>query len=103
MREADLFVLPSLSEGTPRVLVEARAASVPVVSTNIGGIPTSVTDGVDGLLVPPKDPAVLASAMARIIENGDLRRRLISNGFTRVQNMTVDKFADKVVDILNSI
>ena len=100
MDRSDLLVLPSLSEGTPRVLVEARARSLPIISTTVGGIPSSVTDGQDGLLVPPRDPAALASAISRIIRDGDLRRRLIGNGRERVKCMTIDRFVDLVLDLL---
>ena len=96
LRESDLLVLPSLSEGTPRVLVEARANSLPVVATRVGGIPTSVTDGVDGLLVPPKDSAALADAIGRVISKGELRRALIRNGLASARNMTVDRFVERV-------
>src|SRR5262249_43266053 len=54
--DADVLALPSRSEGTPRVLVEARAFGCPVIGTRVGGIPTSITDEVDGLLVPVDDP-----------------------------------------------
>ena len=57
MRAADIFVLPTLSEGTPHVLVEARANGLPCISTTVGGVPTRVTDGFDALLVPPKESA----------------------------------------------
>jgi glycosyltransferase involved in cell wall biosynthesis len=60
MRAADLLVLPTLSEGTPHVLVEARANGLPCISTTVGGVPTTVTDGYDALLVPPKDARALA-------------------------------------------
>lgn len=100
LREADLFVLPTLSEGTPRVLVEARANSLPVVATKVGGIPTSVADGVDGLLVPPKDAAALADAISRVIEDGELRRKLIANGRISATGMTVDRFVDRVESTL---
>ena len=93
---ADILVLPTLSEGTPRVLVEARARSVPVVSTNVGGIPTSVTDGEDGLLVPPRDPEALAAAISRMLGDGDFRRRLIRTGRERVAQWTVESFADMI-------
>jgi len=101
-READIFVFPTLSEGTPRVLVEARANSLPIIATNVGGIPTSVTDGFDGLLVPPKDPVALARAIQRVVEDGELRRSLIHNGLKSVSNMTIEHFICKVVDVLNS-
>ena len=97
MDRSDLLVLPTLSEGTPRVLVEARARSLPVVSTTVGGIPSSVTDGEDGLLVAPRDPAALAEAITRIIGDGVLRRRLIERGRERVRDLTIDRFVDLVV------
>src|SRR5690606_16898625 len=79
MRASDLFAFPSLSEGTPRVLLEARANSLPVVATKVGGVPDSVDDGVDGLLVPPRDSTAMAEALERLILDGALRRRLIGN------------------------
>lgn len=101
LREADVFAFPSLSEGTPRVLVEARANSLPVVATRVGGIPTSICDGVDGLLVPPAAPKALASAIDRVIEDGDLRRSLIRNGLASARRMTVDAFVDRVLPLLD--
>ncbi len=97
---SDILVLPSLSEGTPRVLVEARARGVPVVSTNVGGIPSSVTDGNDGLLVPPRDPPALAAAISRLINDGDARRRMIHAGRERVRDWTVERFVDRLIDAL---
>ncbi len=97
---SDILVLPTLSEGTPRVLVEARARSVPIVSTTVGGIPTSVTDGHDGLLVPPRDPQALADAISRIINDADFRQRIIKAGRERVADWTVERFVDRVVNCL---
>ncbi len=100
LRAADILVLPTLSEGTPRVLVEARANSLPVVATNVGGIPTSVTDGHDGLLVPPKDPAALATAITRVSADGELRRALVHNGLATARRLTVDRFVEFVARLL---
>jgi glycosyltransferase involved in cell wall biosynthesis len=102
MDRSDILVLPSLSEGTPRVLVEARARSLPVIATRVGGIPSSVTDGKDGLLTAPGDSAALAAAITQVIKDDDLRRRLIARGRQRVADWTVDRFADLVVRLLNS-
>jgi glycosyltransferase involved in cell wall biosynthesis len=102
LRRADVFVFPTLSEGTPRVLVEARANSLPVVSTNVGGIPTSVTNGVDGLLVPPRDASALARAVERILGDGPLRRLLIRNGLQSARNMTVDRFVELITEVMES-
>lgn len=99
-RRSDMLVLPTLSEGTPRVLVEARANSLPVIATRVGGIPSSVEDGVDGLLVPPKDPAALAAAIERVVVDTDLRRRLIEEGRRTAQRYTLDGFVELVTRIL---
>jgi glycosyltransferase involved in cell wall biosynthesis len=99
-KESDMLVLPTLSEGTPRVLVEARAHSLPVIATRVGGIPSSVADGVDGLLVPPKDPGALAAAIERVATNRDLRRHLIAEGRSNARRHTLDKFVDGVSCIL---
>jgi glycosyltransferase involved in cell wall biosynthesis len=100
MRQHDIFVFPTLSEGTPRVLVEARANSLPVVATNVGGIPTSVTHGVDGLLVPPKDPRALAAAVDTIIANSKLRQDLIRQGIGFAQRSTIEAFTEQAVALL---
>lgn len=73
---SDALVLSSDHEGLPVAIMEAFALGVPVVSTAVGGIPEAITDGVEGLLVPPRDPAALAAAIDRITTDGDLRRRL---------------------------
>ncbi|HEX2835408.1 MAG TPA: glycosyltransferase family 4 protein [Thermoanaerobaculia bacterium] len=65
---ADLFVLPSLDDAFPTVLLEAMAAGVPVVATRVGGIPEIVDDGVTGKLVPPNDAAALAAAINALLD-----------------------------------
>lgn len=92
--EADVCVVPSRSEGTPRVLVEARAFGCPVVASRVGGIPTSIEDETDGLLVPPGDADALYRALLRLSGDTDLRRRLIQAGFERARRTTVDHLAD---------
>jgi glycosyltransferase involved in cell wall biosynthesis len=101
LRAADVLVLPSLSEGTPHVLVEARANGLPCVATRVGGIPSVVIDRVDALLVPPRDPAALAAALERVVGDGSLRRSLIRNGLERARQQTVDAFVVHVVEALN--
>ena len=75
---ADVFLLPSLSEGCPNVLLEAMAAGVPVVATAVGGIPEVATSGRDAILVNKRDTAGLAVATAEILSNQRLRDRLVS-------------------------
>ena len=86
---ADIFVLPSRSEGFSNAIVEAMAASLPVVATNVGGNAEAVTDGVSGLIVPPEDPAALAAAITRLLsdpgearEMGAAGKKLASEKFT---------------------
>lgn len=100
---SDVLVLPSLSEGTPRVLVEARARSLPIVSTNVGGIPSSVTDGIDGLLVPPRNPTALATAIQKVLDDAPLRRQLIRAGRQRVEPLTLENFVGDLVNLLSDI
>ncbi len=96
--DADVLALPSRSEGTPRVLVEARAFGCPVVATNVGGIPTSVTDGEDGLLIPPNDAPALHRALLKVARDAGLRNQLVERGFASARNATVEAFAEKLLD-----
>jgi len=74
MRSFDVFALSSIAEGTPVTLLEAMACGLPVVSTRVGGIPDLVTDGVNGRLVPARQPAALADALAGYADRPDLVR-----------------------------
>jgi glycosyltransferase involved in cell wall biosynthesis len=82
---ADLFVLPSLFEGLPVSVLEAMAAERPVVATAIGGTDEAVTSEESGLLVPPKDPAALASAIRRLQADPPFARRLAASARARVE------------------
>ena len=73
--ECDVFVLSSIAEGMPVTLLEAMGAGLPVVSTDVGGVASVVTDGVSGTLVRAGDPQALATALARYVANADLRRQ----------------------------
>lgn len=76
MNETDLFLLSSVLEGQPLVIVEAMAYGCPIVSTNVGGIPELITDGVNGLLCPPADPACLAEKIKLLADDPALREKL---------------------------
>jgi glycosyltransferase involved in cell wall biosynthesis len=76
---ADIFVLPSLSEGCPNVLLEAMAAGVPVVATAVGGVPEVVTSRRDAVLVKKNDGAALASAAAELLRDERLRNHLVTS------------------------
>lgn len=89
---ADVKVLASVRtkngkrEGIPVVLMEAMASGLPVVASNLSGIPELVEDGIAGILVPPGDSQAFAEALQKLIENPDLRAKLGSNGRKKVMN-----------------
>jgi glycosyltransferase involved in cell wall biosynthesis len=80
---ADLFVLPSHQEGLPVALMEAMSAGLPVVATIVGGVPDIVTDGVEGLLVPPGRADLLARAVTRLAQDATLRTGLARGSLAR--------------------
>ena len=83
-REAHVFALASFAEGIPVVLMEAMAMEIPCVTTWITGIPELIRDGVDGLLVGPSDETGLAEAIARLMDDTGLRKRVGAAGRSRV-------------------
>jgi len=86
--EADLLVAPSLAEGHPLAPVEALASGTPVVGSDIPGLNETVSDGVNGLLVPPRDPAALADAICRVLGDAALLDRL-----SRAARPSVERYA----------
>jgi glycosyltransferase involved in cell wall biosynthesis len=76
LRTLDLFVLPSLTEGCPNILMEAMASGVPSVATRTGAVEDLMVDRVSGLLVPWGDSRALAHAISQVMENSSLARSL---------------------------
>jgi glycosyltransferase involved in cell wall biosynthesis len=74
LREVDIVVHPSLTEGLSNVILEAMAAGLPVVATRVGGNPELVLDGKTGLLVPAEDAAAIAHAIARLLDEPQMAR-----------------------------
>jgi glycosyltransferase involved in cell wall biosynthesis len=90
--EADLFVLPSLSEGLPLALLEAMAARKAVVASDVGGVRDVVLDGETGLLVPPGDPDRLSTAITTLLRDPARCAEMGKRGRARVeQHFSVQK------------
>jgi colanic acid/amylovoran biosynthesis glycosyltransferase len=83
LRSADVFLLASLSEGLSTATLEAMAVGLPVVVTDVGGMREAVTDGVDGFVVPPRDPAAIAAALVELAGDRELRRSMGEQGRRR--------------------
>jgi glycosyltransferase involved in cell wall biosynthesis len=85
LRRFDIFVLPSLSEGLSSAILSAMASFLPVVATNVGGIPELIRDGDNGLLVPPGNPEALAKAIDGLAGNASERIRMGNRGRARME------------------
>ncbi|MFQ5640276.1 MAG: glycosyltransferase [bacterium] len=85
LRTFDIFVLPSLYEGLPNVILEAMASGLPVVATAVDGTPELIEDDVTGYLVPPKDPAALATKISALLKDEKRRHDFGSRGRRRIE------------------
>ena len=102
-RAADLFVLASRiaadgdRDGLPNVLMEAQSLGLACITTDVSAIPELISDGENGVLVPPQDPAALARAIEKLAHDPDLRRRLGDAGKRRVRrDFSHDFWADRL-------
>jgi glycosyltransferase involved in cell wall biosynthesis len=82
---ADSVLMPSLTEGFPRVAIEAMASSKPVIATRVGGTPEAIVDDQTGILVPARDIDAMASAITRLVTDPDLQSRLGSSARQRTE------------------
>ena len=92
----DIFVLPSISEGTPKVLLEAMAKGVPVIATHVGGVPDIVHDRVNGILVSPQCPELIAGAVRGYINNSEMMNSIVRNAYEFVKKHTAQKQAENI-------
>jgi len=100
LERADIFVLPSYTEGLPNAMIEAMAAGLPVVVTPVGSVPDVIIDGTNGVLAPPRDAAALAIGIRRLIESPKLRATL---GWNANESATTRFGTERAADALSSL
>jgi glycosyltransferase involved in cell wall biosynthesis len=98
---ADIFVLPSLAEGSAGVTYEALAAGLPVVTTNASG--SVVQDGIEGYIVPERDPDALAKAIAEIVEDRPKREKMAIAARDRARDYVWDRYGERLIAAINSV
>jgi glycosyltransferase involved in cell wall biosynthesis len=101
---AEIFVLPSRSEGFSNALIEAMAASLPVVATSVGGNPEAVEDGITGLLVPPEDPDALADALRELLSDSERSWAMGQSGRRlAIREFSNDRVVNQVVEVYHRL
>lgn len=104
LKISDVFIRPSLSEGLGNSFLEAMAVGVPVIGTNVGGIPDFLTDGETGLFCEVKNPKSIAEKIKFILENETLRKKLVVNAKKMIEEKyNWNLIAEKMQDIFSSI
>lgn len=100
LKAFDIFVLPSLKEGLPYVLLEAGLAKLPIITTNTGGIPEIIEDGVSGMVIKPASGDELAKSIEKLIGNNELKHKLSQNIFQKVINeFSFEKMLGKTIEL----
>jgi glycosyltransferase involved in cell wall biosynthesis len=99
----DLFALPSIHEGLSIALIEALSVGTPTVVTGAGGILEVVTEGVNGVVVPPRDPAALGDAIVDVLNDPALRRRLAKAGKVRAADFDIREAVRRIEDVYRGL
>src|SRR5437660_232903 len=104
LRSSRLLVVPSRMESIPQVIKEAYYFRVPVIATNVGGIPEIVEHNITGILVPPNEPKKLADAINEILENKEFAKKLADAGYDYLmKNFTCDILMPKYVEFYKKL
>lgn len=107
LKASSLLVVPSRMESIPQVIKEAFYLKIPVIATNVGGIPELITDNENGILIPPNDPKELENSVNMLLENDEIANKISEKGYEFVmKNLTWEILLPKYVkfyeDLLNS-
>lgn len=96
-KSSDILVIPSFSEGIPRVLIEAWSFGLPVIATKVGGIVGIAQDRENAILINPRSSSEIVEAIKEIVENPELRRRMIRNGLKTAKIYTYEKQVKRIM------
>lgn len=99
-RRAHLFLHTAVTEGVPQVLLEAQAAGLPIVATDVGGVRELIQDEINGLMVPPNDPRALAAALMRLAREPARAHRLAVHGLEQMLPRTIEAQSREVASVL---
>lgn len=103
-RRSDIFVLPSETESFGLVFAEAMSCGLPIAASNVGGIPETVRDGIDGLLCPPGDPLALRENILRLASSIETREEISHSQRERIlERYTWDKIAARYADVYRAV
>jgi glycosyltransferase involved in cell wall biosynthesis len=104
LQRADALLHTSLSEGLPNAVLEAMACALPVVATDVGGTREAVRHGVEGFVIPPRDPHAAAAALRTLWRDPELRRRMGGAGRARVEaDFTTERLTDEWVELYERV
>jgi glycosyltransferase involved in cell wall biosynthesis len=104
LQRLDLFVQPSRSESLGVAIMEAMSAGLPVVATNVGGIPEIIEDTVSGILVPPGNPELLAKSIVNLCRNPEMRKKMGAKGKMLIaQKFRVSDFVKQTFDLYEEL
>lgn len=99
----DLFVLPSLKEGLPYTILEAQHAKIPIIATDVGGIPSLVKNQETGLLVPPKDAIALKQATSFALNNPEKMKQMAENAYLQRATHSQETMLSKTIALYQSL
>ena len=103
VQESQILVVPSRIESIPQVIKEAFFLQVPVIATNVGGIPELISNNITGLLVPPENPEAMTDAINKLLSDNNTKQKLSKNAFKFInKNFSWDVLIEKYIKLYES-
>ncbi|MBY6839007.1 glycosyltransferase family 4 protein [Clostridium botulinum] len=104
LKDTKIYILPSYNEGMPMSILEAMSYGIPVISSNVGSIPTLIKNGINGYLIEAGDTKSLANNILKLVENKNLRNIISKNNYSEVkEKFSIESNIEKLIKIYNKI